>query len=102
MDRCRSVRDDGGYHANHPSRTEPAVTSSHLDTDPRQWFARLAYPLDKRSAPRLALLFLGAILARGRRAVTGWIRAAGLSVQFRPCYTAVAAAGKKADDIAAR
>ena len=52
--------------------------------------------------PRLARLFLGAILARGRRAVTAWIRAAKLSDQFRPCYTAIAAAGKKADGIAGR
>jgi DDE superfamily endonuclease len=41
-------------------------------------------------------------LARGRRTVTSWIRAANLSDQFRPCYTAVAAAGKKADSVAAR
>jgi hypothetical protein len=43
---------------------------------------------------------LGAVLARGRRTVTSWIRAAELSSQFRPCYTAVAAAGKKAETIA--
>jgi hypothetical protein len=78
------------------------VTSSHLDTSSCQWFSRLAAALDRRSAPRLVLLFLGAVLARGRRTVTSWIRAAGLSDQFRPCYTTVAAAGKKADDIAAR
>src|SRR6185369_1068770 len=41
------------------------------------------------------------ILARGRRTVTSWIRAAGLGDQFRPCYTTVAAAGKRADLIAA-
>jgi hypothetical protein len=34
--------------------------------------------------------------------VTNWIRAAGLSNEYRPCYTAVAAAGKRADSIAAR
>jgi hypothetical protein len=34
--------------------------------------------------------------------VTSWIRAARLSDQFRPCYTTVAAAGKKAKEIAAR
>jgi hypothetical protein len=60
-----------------------------------------AFP-DRRSAARLAWLFLGAILARGRRTVTSWIRAAGLSTQFRPCYTTVAAAGKKAKDISPR
>src|SRR5512135_3231161 len=83
-------------------RSEPAMTSSHLDSRSCQWFSRLAAALDRRSAPRLVLLFLGAVLARGRRTVTTWIRAAGLSGEFRPCYTTVAAAGKKADDIAAR
>ena len=77
------------------------MTSSHPLPALCPWFARLASALDRRSAPRLALLFLGALLARGRRTVTSWIRAAGLSDQFRPCYTAVAAAGKKAEAIAA-
>jgi hypothetical protein len=67
-----------------------------------QWFAWLASALDRRSAPRLALLFLGAVLARGRRTVTTWIRAAKLSDQFRPCDAAVAAAGERADRIAGR
>jgi hypothetical protein len=75
------------------------MTSSHPPRTPCQWFPRLASALDRRSAPRLALLFLGAVLARGRRTVTSWIRAAGLSDQFRLCYTAVAAAGKKAERI---
>ena len=77
------------------------MTSSHSLPAPCQWFDRLAAALDKRSAPRLALLFLGAVLARGRRTVTSWIRAAGLSDHFQHCYTAVAAAGKKAETIAA-
>jgi hypothetical protein len=77
------------------------MTSSHPLPAPCQWFARLTSVLDRRSAPRLALLFLGAVLARGRRTVTSWIRAAGLSGQFRNCYTAVAAAGKKAETVAA-
>jgi hypothetical protein len=34
--------------------------------------------------------------------VTSWIRAAGLSGEFRPCYTTVSAAGKRADGVAAR
>jgi hypothetical protein len=78
------------------------MTSSHPPPASCQWFSRLAAALDRRSAPRLVLLFLGAVLARGRRTVTSWIRAAGLSGEFRPCYTTVAAVGKKADDIAAR
>jgi hypothetical protein len=78
------------------------MTSSHPTPASCQWFSRLAVALDRRSAPRLALLFFGAVLARGRRTVTSWIRAARLSDQFRPCYTAVAAAGKQADLIARR
>jgi len=78
------------------------MTSPHPTTAPCQWFSRLASVLDRRSVPRLAMLFLGAVLARGRRTVTRWSRAARLSDQFRPCSTAVAAAGKKADSVAAR
>jgi hypothetical protein len=77
------------------------MTSSHPLPTPCQWFARLASALDRRSAPRLALLFLGAVLARGRRTVTSWIRAAGLSGRYQSCYIAVAAAGKKSEAIAA-
>src|SRR3954466_6395335 len=88
--------------ARHPDRSQPPMTSSHPIPAPCQWFDRLASALDRRSAPRLALLFLGTVLARGRRTVTSWIRAAKLSDQFRSCYTAVAAAGKKAETVAAR
>src|SRR5437764_27174 len=83
-------------------RTEPAMPSSHPRTAACHWFSHLAAPLDVRSAPRSPWLLLGALLARGRRTVTSWIRAAGLAEQFRPCYTALAAAGTRADGIAAR
>src|SRR5690349_23459432 len=78
------------------------MTSSHPTPAPCQWFDRLAAALDRRSAPRLALLFFGAVLARGRRTVTTWIRAAKLSGHYQRCYVAVAAAGKRADRIARR
>jgi hypothetical protein len=78
------------------------MTSSHPLPLSCHWFSRLAPALDPRSAPRLVWLLVGAVLARGRRTVTSWIRAAGLSAEFRPCYTTVSAAGKRADSIAAR
>jgi hypothetical protein len=78
------------------------MTSSHIVGQLCHWFSALAAPLDARSAPRLACLFLGAILARGRRTVTRWIKAAKLSAEFRPCYTTIAAAGRRADGVAAR
>jgi hypothetical protein len=77
------------------------MPSSHPLPPSCHWFSRLASALDLRSAARLAWLFVGAVLARGRRTVTSWIRAAGLSTEFRPCYTTVAAAGKRTDLIAA-
>jgi hypothetical protein len=78
------------------------MTSSHPTPAPCRWFSRLAAALDRRSAPRLARLFIGAVLARGRRTVTTWIRAAKLSGRYQSCYIAVAAAGRRADHIARR
>jgi hypothetical protein len=78
------------------------MASSHPLPPSCHWFSRLASALDPRSAPRLAWLFVGAVLARGRRTVTSWVRAAGLSDEYRACYTTVAAAGKRTDRMAAR
>src|SRR3954470_18238505 len=83
-------------------RTDSAMPLSQPAPAPCQWFSHLAAALDRRSAVRLALVFIGAVLARGRRTVTSWIRAAGLSGDYKPVYTTVAAAGKRADAIAAR
>lgn len=41
-------------------------------------------------------------MARGRRTITGWIRATGLEDQFRSCYTTVAAVGRRTDACATR
>ena len=73
------------------------MPSSHPLPPSCHWFSRLASALDPRSAPRLAWLLVGAVLARGRRTVTSWVRAAGLSREFRHCYTTVAAAGNRTD-----
>ena len=78
------------------------MASSHPLPPPCHWFSRLASALDPRSAPRLAWLLVGAVLAHGRRTVTSWVRAAGLSNEYRRCYTTVAAAGARTDRIAAR
>src|SRR5438067_1568277 len=65
-------------------------------------FADLAAALDRRSAPRLLLLLAGALFARGRRTVTSWFRAAGITDDFRRAYAALWAAGRRAEDLAAR
>jgi hypothetical protein len=51
------------------------MTLSHLMPAPCQWSSRFFSIRNPRSAPRFALLSLGAVLARGRRTVTTWIRA---------------------------
>jgi hypothetical protein len=71
------------------------MTPSHSLPALRQWFARLAAALDRRSAPGLALLFLGAVWAWSRWAVTSWNRAAMPGDEPRPGYTTVAAGASR-------
>ena len=63
-------------------------------------FAALAHWLQKRSAARLPGLLVGLLLARGRRTVTSWFRAAGITDDFRPAYTTVCAVGRACDSLA--
>ena len=86
-----------------PRTTEgPALALCATDSTPCQWFSQLADLLDARSAPRLLRLFLGALLAAGRRTVTSWLRAAGITHDFRSAYTTVAAVVKHTDLMAVR
>jgi len=64
------------------------------------WFCAFAARLDRRTAPRFALLLAGALFATGRRTVTSWFRAAGITHDFRPGYSAVWAAGRNAPRLA--
>jgi len=48
------------------------------------------------------LLFVGALFARGRRTVTSWFRAAGITTDFRSGYGTLWAAGKHARSVAWR
>jgi DDE superfamily endonuclease len=73
---------------------------SHLPAFLTSAFAALARWLDRRSAARLPRLLLGILLAKGRRTVTSWLRAAGITDDFRPAYTTVAAVGREASHLA--
>ena len=66
------------------------------------WLTDISVALDRRSAPRLLQLFVGALFARGRRTVTSWFRAAGITSEFRPAYNALWAAGRRADALSYR
>jgi DDE superfamily endonuclease len=54
----------------------------------------LASFLDRRHAELLEPLFLGALLAYGRRTATAWFRAGGLAEHFRRGYTLLGALGR--------
>ncbi|AWM37644.1 hypothetical protein GobsT_43560 [Gemmata obscuriglobus] len=78
------------------------MPSAHTPSPRCHWFSVLAGALDRRSGRRLAALFLGVLLARGRHALSCWIRAAGLSSQYRRCYPTAAAVGRRVERIATR
>jgi hypothetical protein len=66
------------------------------------WLSQIAAALDRRSAPRLLAPFCGALFARGRRTVTSWFRAAGITDEDRRAYGALWAAGRPANALAYR
>jgi len=73
---------------------------SHLPTFLTSAFLDLAHWLHKRSAARLPLLLGGILFASGRRTVTSWFRAAGITDDYRPAYATVCAVGREASHLA--
>jgi hypothetical protein len=73
---------------------------SHLPPLLATAFADLAHWLDKRSAARVPLLLFGILFASGRRTVTSWFRAAGITDDFRQGYVTVCSVGRHTDDMA--
>jgi hypothetical protein len=76
------------------------MSLSHLPAFLANAFLALASWIDRRSAARLPLLLLGALFARGRRTVTAWFRAAGITTDFRQAYVTVCAVGRSTPDVA--
>jgi len=64
-----------------------------------EWSEWLAAGLHARHRWRLAVLLLGILFARGRRTVTTWLRAAGVSDDFQDYYYFLAAVGRKSKSI---
>jgi Transposase DDE domain len=59
----------------------------------------LTWLLDRRHAELLEPLFLGLLLARGRRTATAWFRAAGIAAQYRRAYTLLGTIGRAKVDV---
>lgn len=67
-----------------------------------EWSEWLAAGLHGRSRWRFAVLLVGLLFAGGRRTVTSWLRAAGVSDDFQDYYYFLAALGRKIKPVASR
>src|SRR5438105_6548378 len=76
------------------------MSFSHLPPWLSGVFDRFAAWLDRRTALRLPVLLVGALLASGRRTATSWFRAAGITDDFRPAYHTIYAVGRRVDQLA--
>lgn len=65
-----------------------------------EWSDWLAAGLDARNRWRLAVLLAGMLFARGRRTVTTWLRAGGISDDFDDYYYFLSAVGRKSELVA--
>lgn len=60
-----------------------------------EWSQWLAAGLHARNRWRLPVLLMGILFAQGRRTVTTWLRAAGVSADYQDYYYFLAALGRK-------
>ncbi len=67
-----------------------------------EWSEWLAGGLHGRNRWRLPVLLSGILFARGRRTVTTWLRAAGISTDYADYYYFLAALGRKTESVATR
>ena len=67
-----------------------------------EWSEWLAAGLHARNRWRLPVLFTGILFAVGRRTVSSWLRAVGVSDDFRDYYYFLAPLGRKASSVATR
>ena len=65
-----------------------------------EWSDWLAAGLHARNRWRLPVLMLGVLFAHGRRTVTTWLRAAGISDDYQDYYYFLAALGRKTESVA--
>ena len=65
-----------------------------------EWSEWLAAGLHATNRWRLPVLMVGILLASGRRTVTTWLRAAGVSDDYQDYYYFLAAVGRKSESIA--
>lgn len=67
-----------------------------------QWSQWLAAGLHARNRWRLPVLLIGILFAHGRRTVTTWLRAAGVSADYQDYYYFLSVLGRKTETVATR
>lgn len=67
-----------------------------------EWSEWLAAGLHARNRWRLPVVLFGMLFAGGRRTVTSWLRAAGVSDDFQDYYYGLAALGRKTESVGNR
>lgn len=72
----------------------------HLTADLIPWIDRLARMLDHRNAYRLLPMLTGLLFATGRRTVSSWLRAGGLSKEYQDYYYFLASLGRNVRSVA--
>ena len=85
---------------------EPRMANSicrwQCPEDWSEWSQWLAAGLHARNRWRLPVLLVGILFAHGRRTVTTWLRAAGVSDDFQDYYYFLAALGRKTKSLASQ
>lgn len=77
------------------------MATQRLAAEVTAWIDRLACLLDRRVAWRLLPLLAGLLFASGRRTVSSWLRAGGLSKDYQDYYYFLASLGHKVKSLAA-
>ena len=67
-----------------------------------EWCELLSAGLHGRNRWRLPVLLSGVLFAQGRRTVTTWLRAAGVSDDYQDYYYFLAALGRKTESVASQ
>src|SRR5689334_2977823 len=87
------------YLPRHPG--EPRMAAHFVSGDIQGWIERLAVLLDARVSWRLLPLLTGFLFATGRRTVSSWLRAGGLSNDYQDYYYFLSSLGHKVKSLAA-
>lgn len=72
----------------------------HFPREMALWIDRMSCLLDKRNAWRLCPMLVGAMFAVGRRTVSSWLRAGGLSKDYQEDYYFLSSIGRKVQTVA--